>query len=192
MEQQNESSSQQSELDFDQHPSEELMKKFERKEVGPEVSRLLYYAMMDGAIDYREKFIDEDIGALNGYLTRSDDFMKARIGPDARNMSIKNVRKKFGEKIKKEKNRLRQITSMNKNEIDNFTIGLPTPEAKVKFKQTAAFLSESAEEILLAKDKQEILMLLKMYNNGDLDLLFTEYREQKAKANEKTDPSTPE
>lgn len=178
--------SSQTQMNFNEIPDAELVEKYQRKELGPEASRLLYYVLTDSAAEYRHKFVDNDIDSLTKSINQGDDHMKAVVGPESRNMSIKNIRKKFGEIIDKEKSRLRQLTKMNVNEVNNFVSRMPDMETRVKFKRISSSMLECSEQILLAQDANEVLMLLKMYNSGDLDLLFTEYRKSKGGTDETT------
>lgn len=186
MEQMNEDSSQ-AKLAFEEMPDQELVDKFAHKEPTVEMSRLLFYSHLNCAMKHREAFYLEDINDIKNTKDPTTANLLARRTQMEAKMSVKRLRVKYDNMIKNAIRKTERVGEINQEEINDFLQRLDDTN-RYKFNETSAFLQECAEEILLAADKHEVLMLLKMYNNNDLDLLFTEYREQKAKLNEKINP----
>lgn len=183
----NENSSQAS-MEFEEAPDQELIDKFARKEPTIEMSRLLFYSHLSCAMKHRENFYEQDISDIRNTKDPTTANLLSRRTQMESKMSVKKLRTKYEDMIKVAIRKMARVGEVNQEEINDFMQRLDEAN-RWKFNNTSAFLLECSEEILLASDKQEVLMLLKMYNNNDLDLLFTEYREQKAKLHEKTDPS---
>lgn len=72
---------------------------------------------------------------------------------------------------------------MAEEEIGKFS---SNPTYQQNFINVSDFIAKGSVEMLLAKDHHEMLMLLKMYNDGALDVLFEEYRKKKPTQKDET------
>ena len=126
-----------------------------------EMTRLAYYTLLAAAMEHRNKFYDQEMKG----------FQMLRAGQ-------KKVNPKHYADLERAEKRLINFYKLASAETESFFKG------NVNTKPISEYMALAAPEILLAKDPQELLMLLRMYNNGDLDILFAEYR--KTKEDEKT------
>jgi hypothetical protein len=191
MEQQNENSSQ-NKLDFAEAETKELSEKYVRKEPTPEMVKLSFYSLLSAAMKYRAMFYENEIKQLKEAPEPSaEDIAKTVPKTQRGKINFKqlviNTRRAQRDNIDHQIKKILSFNKMAHSEIDASRRDA-APKIIENLESISNFIANCTEELLLATDQHEVVMLLSMYNRGDLDILFTEYRAEKQKANAETNP----
>lgn len=143
-------------LNFAQEEVEQKNIEATEAKENPEMTRLAYHTLLAAAMQHRNKFYQKEV----------DGYRALRAGE-------KKFNPKHYNEIERAEKRLINFYKLASAETENFF------KSNVNTKPISEYMALIAPEVLLSKDPQELLMLLRMYNNGDLDILFAEYRKSK-------------
>ena len=164
----------QGKLDFGAAEQEALEKQMTKNKLTPETTRLAYYALLASAMMYKEMFFRDDIQIVNEAPTPDASEVRTKYARQVKNKTIRN--KHEADKLVYKK----KVEYMNKRmyeEIESIVNKMSAP-AKIAFEKTSEYITACTEELLYARDQSEVLGLLKMYNSGQLDILFENSRKQ--------------
>jgi hypothetical protein len=191
MEQPNETSSQ-NKLDFAAEENKELIEKYTKKgEPTPEMVKLSFYSLLGAAMKYRMMFYESEIQSLRDAKEPSPEHL-AQTVPKGAKVNFKKLlsesRRIHKDNIDRQIKKIKSFNTMAYAELDASRRDA-APNIVENLESIANFLANCTEELLLATDQHEVVMLLAMYNRGDLDVLFSEYRAEKQKANAETTAS---
>lgn len=179
----NGNSSQQPKINFEEADRKILEEKLTRKKHTSESISLAYYSLLQAAVQHRSMFIDDEITSIRSAPEPTAAEALASLPPfqqkGLRKMTTKTARKAHNDSTEVMVKKLLHTYKKMQEEVDTVT-GKMKPEVKAGFDRTVAFISDAVEELLFARDPNELIGLLRMYNNGDLDILFEESRKKAA------------
>ncbi len=187
------SSPTQEKINFGSEEQKILEEKLTRVKHTPESIRLAYYTLLASAIDHRKKFIDEDIKVIKDTPepTAEQALRSIKNNAGLRKMTAKTARKAHHASTDIMVKKINYFYTKSIEEVNTIT-GKMQPDIKAGFERTVQFITDATEELLFARDIQEVLGMLRMYNAGELDVLFENSRKITndliAKENEKTAP----
>lgn len=175
----NSSVEEQQTLDFDKTEQDLLEKKLTMPRHTEDSIKLAYYTLLASALDHRKLFIDEEIKSIKNSPEPDAQQALSSIPPDQRKglrkLSTKNARKIHNDSIKGMINKIQHLHKSMKAEIDGVKMKMDDKTAKA-FDSTVQMLNEATEQFLFARSIQEVVGLLRMYNAGELDILFENAR----------------
>lgn len=160
----------------------------------PEMIRLCSYSLLNAAMKFRRMFIDNEIQLLKDAPEPilADILKTVPKGAKVNNSKIlANAKKVHRDNIDRQ---IKKIISFNKMAYAEIDATRRDANANTieNMESIANFIANCTTELLLARDQHEVVMLLEMYNNGALDVLFEEYRKEKAQPKDETTTTSPE
>lgn len=157
----------------------------------PELQRLAYYSLLAASMAYREMFFRDDIAAIKSSPEPTAEQALGSMLPHQRQgmrkMTSKTARKIHNNSIDVMEKKIIYFNKMAYAELDSCKHRM-NPRSKENFESIEGYLVSCAEELLHARNQHEVLMLLRMYNAGQLDVLFEEYRKEKQYEKTTTEP----
>ena len=144
--------------------------------------RIIFYALLEASMRYRESYFREDIEEYNKGINETYEAIKITS-----NMSFSQAQKRNA-KVKNIiiENKLKQ-EAFNKtcyDMIDNLEKML-SPEAKIKFDNYSTAYALMCEELVKAKNTTEIIAICKAYNEGYLENVFSQAKAKEDALNQK-------
>lgn len=143
----------------------------DEQETSLQRQRIISLAMFEGGMRFREGFWREDVEAY-GNMVRD----KIHESAPEKNKQDRGWRRRTEEKVKSlifdYERKQRMINEKIYSLVEQSTGGL-TEHAKKGFDNYVVGLSMCIEEFLKAKNTTQMLTLMKLYNNGNLDGVFT-------------------
>ena len=170
------SSNGQEEIIFEENSLEERLTKIKHTD---ESYRLAYYTLLDAALFHRKKFIDKEIEDIrDAPEPTAEQALRSIPGSQQkglRKMTTKTARKAHNEGTKAIINKIVHFDKKAYEEVEGVTAKMQ-PDMKGRFNNTVTMLVQATEELLFAKNIVEAVSLLRMYNAGELDILFEQSR----------------
>lgn len=174
MEESNGNSSQ-GKLNFDQAAQDELAAKLTKNKSTPDMQRMSFFVLMASGMMFREMYFRDDIDRFKNSPAPRPEAIRNR---GTAKLSVKGARKIHDENNAQFERNLIKFNKAVYQEIETTTSTMSS-KAKKDFEDIAGFVTMCMEELMYAHDKQEVLGLLRMYNAGELDILFEATRKQK-------------
>lgn len=154
-------------------------------------NRVIFLALIESAMRYREGYFREEIEEFKSYLDAMVENKLAEAKQSSgRSINERATRRKIlrahDEMFINFKNKKEQFNRLIYKEIESI-VGEMGETFKANFDNYATGFGLICEELLKAKNTTELLTLCKLYNQGLMDNVFAEIR--KKRENEKTTPT---
>lgn len=160
----------------------------EMKSQAVEKNRIIFLALLDSAMRYREGYFREEQEDYKNYLEGQVE-VKIKDAKDnlgyGKTLNERGTRRKI-EKHHEEllitfKNKKERFNANCYKEIESIVNEMP-PAYRSRFDNYATGFGLMCEELLQAKNTSEILTVCKLYNQGMMDNTFAEIRKQREEA----------
>lgn len=156
-------------------------------------NRIIFLALLDSAMRYREGYFREELEEYKDYLEGQVDVKmkdlrdKVAAGKTLNERGTRRrIEKSHEDMFITFKNRKEKFNDACYREVENIVSEM-TPASKANFDNYATGFGLLCEELLKAKNTSELLTVCKLYNQGLMDNAFAEIK--KKREDEKITPT---
>lgn len=133
----------------------------------------MFYGLLASGMQYLEQFNEEDIKTLRESTATADTLRTNGMS----HLTTKAANKMHAESIKRTEQRRTLFMNRSYEELNNVRKNM-NKDSRLGFDGVVSYTMACVEETMFAPHHDEIIMLLKMYNAGELDMLFEDYRKK--------------
>lgn len=177
-------------LDFAADEKKQIAEKVEDKPLNIDMQRVAATLLLKAALEYRDDYIPHDVAQYKQQPVPTLDQAVRMLGYP-KNISNKSLERKHWENVKRDVKIMEEFSKRVHKEVAHAKSRMDKNGADW-IDYNATWLSKFMRQIIPAKNMEELYGLMIMYNAGQLDFMFENYRNKQKEepTNEETDKTT--